>query len=116
MRFDVPDSFMLLAVVGGIHATDVIDWELGDDMIDRFIMLAGSDALEEAMEIVRIIGDPNLAKLMLPEGDEKITPANTDRVVSGVGGSQEIEPISRRRARELLTARFDVSIAWALVP
>lgn len=38
------------------------------------------------------------------------------RVVSGAGGSQEIESISKRRAREILTARFNVSLARALVP
>ncbi len=35
-------------------------------------------------------------------------------VVTPVGGEQGIEPISKARARELLTARFNVSIARAL--
>ena len=37
-------------------------------------------------------------------------------VVTRVGGEQEIEDITRERAREIVTARFNVSMAEALVP
>ncbi|GEM_PF-6351595 len=37
-------------------------------------------------------------------------------VVTAVGGEQGIEEITKARARELLTARFNVSTARALAP
>ena len=37
-------------------------------------------------------------------------------VVTPVGGEQGVEPITKARARELLTARFNVSTARALAP
>jgi len=37
-------------------------------------------------------------------------------VVTPIGGEQGIEDITKARAREILTARFNESIAGALVP
>ena len=37
-------------------------------------------------------------------------------VVTAVGGEQGVEGISKARAREILTGRFNVSLARALVP
>lgn len=36
------------------------------------------------------------------------------RVISPVGGEQNIEPISKAKAKEILTARFNATIADAL--
>lgn len=38
------------------------------------------------------------------------------KVVTRVGGEQEIEDITPERAREIITARYNVSMAEALVP
>ena len=69
---------------------------------------------DEGFSLFRVTPDMNIYYLEWVNGRWKQDNSMV-RVVSGIGGSQEIEPISKARAREILTARLNVSIARALV-
>ena len=83
MNVEADASYLLLAVIEMSYATEIIDWSLSDGLVDRFVMLAGEDALGEAMEVVTTIGDSELSRLMLPEEKSDVIALRPDFVRMG---------------------------------